>query len=116
MKPFSLSFAIKLALGTVAAVALFGVQPRDASAMTDYSSMWTYYDANGHYLGQSGLPCDGGIVSYRGTGAIKYMIHSAGACAHATAPSETCFEAETGISTTGQVETQYDEINCADIE
>jgi hypothetical protein len=50
-----------------------------ASAATGYSSIWFYYDAQGHLLGTAGLDCIGNVYEYDGDlppgGYARHVVH-----------------------------------------
>jgi hypothetical protein len=56
----------KAALGVTAALGLFAIAAPKAHAATMYATIWTYVDSRGHFLGNTGLNCDGGIFDYEG--------------------------------------------------
>jgi hypothetical protein len=65
----------KTFLGVTAVLGLFAFGAPKAHAegsdverpeATMYATIWTYLDSRGHFLGNTGLNCDGGIFDYEG--------------------------------------------------
>jgi hypothetical protein len=83
---------LKPLLGLTAALFVFALGAPRAHAAPTTATIWTFLDEHGHFLGNTGLDCDGGIFNYEGPVPDgSYARHTSFRCNVALPPVVHCY-------------------------